>query len=381
MKLTHALSSLALPLTAAAVFAACATSNALPGTTGEASSTSGTTGVGGAAETTSASSSVSGSGGTGGDYFDAGQGGGAPGGAAPYLIYAHTGDTLYSLDPLAPGLPLTTLGKFDCVLKPGETASPGKVTSMTDLAVDGDSHIWTVSAAAVHPITVTGNVAHCGQPIPLTDPILMDKNKRFFALSFAPKGVLDPTKEVLVAGNTAGELWAIDENGALTQHGTLGNVPPDDGHGHKYPNYDPNKVRAWEISGDIAFLSNNGKPVGFATVRDCPNPPSSTGCNLVDTLLEIDMSKLAQTGKQSVKKALRGQILKRPGCSDSANTSYGYLYGIATWNDKVYGFGREGDLVDISLTDGSACLVKNYPASMFSGAAVTTLAPVVAPPN
>lgn len=382
MKLTPA-STFTLTLATAAIFAACATSNAPPGTSGEATTTGEVAGTGGAAETTttSASTSSSGTGGTGGDSFDAGQGSGGQGGTASYLIYAHTGDTLYSLDPSVPGIPLTTIGKFDCVLKQGEPASPGKVSSMTDLAVDEDLHIWTVSAAAVHPITVTGNVAHCGQPITLTDPILMDKNKRFFALSFVPKGVLDPNKEVLVAGNTAGELWAIADDGTLTQHGTLGNIPKDDGHGHVYPNYDASKTRAWEISGDIAFLSNNGKPVGFVTVRDCPNPPSSTGCNLVDTLLEIDMTKLVQVGKQSVKKSLRGQILKRPGCNDAANASYGYLYGIATWNDKVYGFGREGNLVDISLADGSACLVKNYPASMFSGAAVTTLAPVVPPPN
>jgi hypothetical protein len=82
-----------------------------------------------------------------------------------------------------------------------------------------------------------------------------------------------------------------------------------------------------------------------------------------------------------VQKSLRGQVVKRAGCNDSANAAYGYLYGIATWNDKVYGFGHEGNLVDISLIDGSACLVKNYPANMFSGAAVTTIAPVTPPPS
>ena len=282
---------------------------------------------------------------------------------------------------MAAGLPLTQIGDFDCVLKPGEMATPGKVSSMTDSAIDENLAIWSVSSFAVHPITVTGSKVHCGTPIPLTYPILMDKNKRFYSLSFAPTGVLDPAKEVLVAGNTAGELWAIDPNGKITQHGTLGNIPATDGHGHAYANYDPNTPKAWEISGDIVFLSNNGKPVGFATVRDCPNPPSPTGCSGVDSLIEIDMSKMAMAGAQSVQKSLRGQVVKRVGCNDSVNAAYGYLYGIATWNDKVYGFGHEGNLVDISLLDGSACLVKNYAASMFSGAAVTTVAPVTPPPS
>jgi hypothetical protein len=380
MKLSHALSSLALTLTTAAAFAACAAgSTPTTGTSGD-TTTTGSSG-GGAGGASTASGTTSGNGGSGGDLFDAGHGGSAQGGSAPYLIYAHTNTTLYSLDPLKPDLPVTPIGDFDCVLKPGEMATPGKVASMTDLAIDENLTMFSVSSFAVHPITVTGSTVHCGTPIPLTDPILMDKNKRFYSLSFAPTGVLDPAKEVLVAGNTAGELWSIDPAGKITQHGTLGNIPATDGHGHAYANYDPNVPKAWEISGDIVFLSNNGKPVGFATVRDCPTPPSPTGCAKVDTLIEIDMSKMAMAGAQNVQKSLRGQVVKRAGCNDSANAAYGFLYGIATWNDKVYGFGHEGNLVDISLLDGSACLVKNYPANMFSGAAVTTVAPVTPPPS
>ena len=86
-----------------------------------------------------------------------------------------------------------------------------------------------------------------------------------------------------VAGNNAGELWAIDSGGTLTQHGNFGTVPANDGHGHTYPA--ANKGQLWELSGDIVFLANGGSPVGFATVRDCPNPPSQTGCSTIDTLI------------------------------------------------------------------------------------------------
>ncbi len=383
MKLFHALSSIALTLSSAAAFMACANGGiATTSTTGGDITTTTTigAGTGGAGPT---SSSASGNGGAGGDLFStsSGQGGGASGGSPPFLIYAHTNTTLYSVDPVAPGLPITQIGDFDCVLKPGEMATPGKVSSMTDLAIDENLAMWSVSSFAIHPITVTGTTVHCGTPIPLTDPMLSDKNKRFYSLSFAPTGVLNPAKEVLVAGNTAGELWSIDANGKIAQHGNLGNIPATDGHGHAYANYDPNVPKAWEISGDIVFLSNGGKPVGFATVRDCPAPPSPTGCSKVDTLIEIDMAKMGAEGTQNVQKSLRGQVVKRAGCNDSVNSSYGFLYGIATWNDKVYGFGHEGNLVDISLLDGSACLVKNYPANMFSGAAVTTVAPVTPPPS
>ena len=54
----------------------------------------------------------------------------------------------------------------------------------------------------------------------------------------------------------------------------------------------------------------------------------------------------------------------------------------AAWQDQVYGFSRTGNLVRISNIDGSACRVQDYTAQMikFSGAAVTTLAPVIPPP-
>ncbi len=56
------------------------------------------------------------------------------------------------------------------------------------------------------------------------------------------------------------------------------------------------------------------------------------------------------------------------------------MYGIGAWGEKVYGFSRAGYLVDVDLTDGSGCLVKLYDGAKFSGAGVTTIAPIVPPP-
>ena len=200
----------------------------------------------------------------------------------------------------------------------------------------------------------------------------------FYALTFAPKGTIDASNEVLVAGNTAGELWAIDAQGNVEQHGNFGKVPADDGNGNAYDSKHVGK--AWELSGDIVFLANAGNPVGFATVRDCPTPPSTNGCNAVNTLIEIDVSKLGNATTGSVTKSVRGQIVKRKGCNDGTQGDYGNMYGIAAWDKKVYGFSRSGNLVDIDITDGSGCLVQAYGDDKFSGAGVTTLAPVVAPP-
>ena len=56
------------------------------------------------------------------------------------------------------------------------------------------------------------------------------------------------------------------------------------------------------------------------------------------------------------------------------------MFGIAAWNDKVYGFSRSGNLVEINTADGTGCLVTQYADDKFAGAGVTTMAPVTPPP-
>jgi hypothetical protein len=288
---------------------------------------------------------------------------------------------LFSLDPTLAALSLTQVGTFDCI---GASGAPGQQsTAMTDLAVDKNQNLWGLSSYAVRQLTIQGTTVHCGPEVYVHVP---DPNAdggfpfiKFEALSFAPEGVIKPQEEVLVAGDTAGQLWVIDtstSSPSITQHGAFGTVPADDGHNHayKYPG------GLWELSGDIVFLANGGSPIGFATVRDCPAPPDNMGCNLTDTLIEIDMAALAQAGTQSVTKVIRGQVLEGSSCGGNGSFGFGSLFGIASWNAQVYGFARSGDLVQISNVDGTACLVKTYPADLFSGAAVTTVAPVTPPP-
>lgn len=369
-------------LAASSITVACASALALAACSGgHGNSSTGSAGSGGG------TSSASGTGG-GGLLFDASSGSGGGGGAGPtdggpaYLIYASTDTDLFTLDPQDPALKLTHVGTFDCI---GPSGTPNQQsTAMTDLAVDSDQNLWGLSSFSVRQLTIQGTTVHCGTKIlvHVTDPHPSNPSFpfiKFEALTFAPKGVIKPGQEILVAGDTAGELWAIDTStspATITQHGSFGTVPADDGRGHPYKF--PGGL--WELSGDLVFLANGGKPVGFATVRDCPNPPDNYGCNPIDTLMEIDMSALAQAGTQSVKKAIRGQVVQGAACGGNGKYGFGSMYGIASWNDRVYGFSRSGNLVDINNVDGSACLVTTYAADLFSGAAVTTLAPVHPPP-
>jgi hypothetical protein len=280
-------------------------------------------------------------------------------------LYAHTSTALYQIDPNDASLTPVSLGAFDCI---GGTSQD---TAMTDLAVDKAGALWGISAHYVYSLTVQTSSVHCASTVTLNNP-----SATFYGLSFAPVGVLDSTKEVLVGVDTAGELWAIDAAGALTEHGTLGAVPPNDGHGHNYVN----AGKLWELSGDIVFAANGTTPVGFATVRDCPNPPNTAGCNTTDTLIEIDLSKLATSTTQSVTKAVQGQIVKSGSCTDALNTSYGGFYGIAAWQGDVIGFSHSGAIVRVNNVDGTGCLVSNASPSLWGGAGATTLAPIVAPP-
>lgn len=360
--LAFRLVSLALLLPAALAVASCSSksqtsSGMFTGSGGTGAGGTGSAGDdGGVTFTTGSSSSSSGTG---------------PADAGAYLIYASTDTSLYTLDPTSPNLTLTKVGDFDCIAN-------GTNSAMTDIAVNKNGDLWGITGHDLYPLTLQGTTVHCGQVIHLGA-----SSPTFYALTFAPEGVIDPAKEVLVAGNTAGELWAIDDQGNLSQHGVFGTVPAQDAQGHTYPSTPSGGDtvgQLWELSGDLVFLANGGNPVGFATVRDCPTPPSTANCTYVDTLIEIDMTKIGAVGNQPVAKGVRGQLLKATGCGDGWSGDYGSMFGIAAWDAVVYGFSRTGNLVTIRNDTGGTCMVKNYSPEKFSGAAVTTLAPVQPPP-
>lgn len=348
-----AVAALTLTLTLA-LLPSCATGNSTAGAGGSGA----TGGVG------SSSGGAGGAGGTGVGGFATGSGGGD----APPVIYVHTNTSLYQADPSKTDLGVVEIGPIDCI------GGPNEDTSLTDLAVSATGEIWGIGKSNVYRLEVDGAAVMCTQTIPLNNPA----DIRFYGLTFAPKGVIEPDAEVLIAGNTAGELWSVSDAGELVMRGTLGTVPVNDGNGHSYP-YAGKK---WELSGDLVFLENGGSPAGFATVRDCPNPPSSAGCHVVDTLVELDVPKLATAGSGSVLKSIRGQIVPAASCDDGSD-GYGSVFGVTAWKDKVFGFGRGQNIAGLALTidndTGAACILKSF-TQEWSGAGITTTAEVDIPP-
>jgi hypothetical protein len=302
--------------------------------------------------------------GSNGDGPSFGEGGARDAGVGKTILYAHDNTTLYSINPSDPRLASTLIGKFDCI--GGGGVNP---TSMTDIAIDRDGKLYGVSIHTVFlDMKISGGAVQCkagARPLATGGA-----RQTFYGASFAPAGTLDPQNETLLVGNTDGEIYKVDTGtGATTLINSFGSVP--NGPSVLYPG------GAWEMSGDIVFLANNGKPLGFATVRDCQSPPSSSNCNPTDTLIQIDIAAFA-SGTPGAGVTVRGPILKASGCADTT-PKYGSMYGIAAFQDKIIGFSHAGFTVSISNNDGSACLIAgNQPT--WDGAGVTTTAPVVAPP-
>jgi hypothetical protein len=266
------------------------------------------------------------------------------------IVYAHTDTTLYQLDPQKITDPMVKIGDFDCV-------GSGKTDpAMTDIAVSKDGALFGVSQTGAYPLEVQGTTVHCKATWPLPS-----SGTVFYGITMAPENTVD-TKEVLIAANDNGQLYRIDETtGKTTQVGTMGN---------------DSTGTPWALSGDIVFLANGGNPVGFATVRTCPK----SKCIPTDTLIEIDVAKVSP-GTKSALKAVRGQTNKGAWCTNAASPdTFTSMFGIAAFEDKVYGFSRKGELVEIHNDDGTACLVTADPLMKFAGAGVTTTAPVKAPP-
>jgi hypothetical protein len=369
---------LAYALSLAAITGACASGGSGGDATDPAAGAGGSAGTGaagtGGSGTAGTGAAGAGTGGAAGGSNVVGGGGmGGFGGSGPVgqtLVYVHTDTTLFQFDPSKKPYDVQMVGDFDCI------GGTGDDVAMTDIAVDSTGQIFGVSSGHAYVLSVAGTKVQCTSKITLPTMLPGGKVTKFYALSIAPPGVIVDGKETLIAGNTDGELWAIDDKGNVSQHGDFGLVPKMDQNGNTFAN----AGKGWELSGDIVFLANGGKPVGFATVRDCPNPPATTNCDKADTLLEIDVAAMKTATTGSVLKGIRGKIVKSKSCNDAANTEYGSMFGIAAFNDQVFGFSRAGQFVTINNTDGTACLVQDLAPSKWSGAGVTTLAPVIPPP-
>ncbi len=292
-------------------------------------------------------------GGVSGDGGSAGSLGSGSSTTGKTLFYVHTNTTLYSVDPSNVSAPPTEIGDFDCIGGGG-----GNDSAMTDIGVAKDGSLYGVSQGSAYPLQISGSIVHCAATWPLPS-----KNNNFYGLTVAPENTV-AAQEVLIAADDSGALWQIDSStGATTQVGTLGT--------------DPSSGKSWGLSGDIVFLANSGSPIGFATVRVKSTDP--------DTLIQVDVSKVLP-GNGSALKTVIGKVAQGSGCAPptsgsapAVGTGFQSMFGIAAYEDKVYGFSHEGDIVQIDNNSGSACLLSTLASNAFAGAGVTTGAPVIPP--
>jgi hypothetical protein len=271
------------------------------------------------------------------------------------LIYAHTDTELYSMDPTTHAV--TDIGPFQV---------NGSVPSdaVTDLAVDAEGNVWVNTESDVYKADVPTTPG----PVALTLQTTTSSSSKFYALGFAPAGVLG-SGEGLVAGDGNGELWYINTSGSNATPQDLGGFGSD-------PSGDP-----WELSGDVVFYTQNGAPTGLATIRSCSS--SKGDCEKSnDYLAAIDMSALSQAFSSGTP----GTLLKG---TYGTGTGVGELFGLGAWGDAAYGFAREqssspAQLVQIDGTTGTGTPLQTFPdiTSGWSGAGVTTKASISVPqPN
>jgi hypothetical protein len=276
-------------------------------------------------------------------------------------VYANTDDTLWQMDPLTKTV--TKIGAFTG-LATGE--------DMTDIAVNEAGVIYGVSTVPsapghVYEITLPGTGTGA---VGVTAKRNIPETVKFFALAFAPKGVLG-ADETLVAGDSNGTLWLVPTGGtAPTKIGDFGTVNSGDPGSGTAGN-------TWQLSGDLVFFSNGGAPVGIATIRACSAPTTCQPSN--DVVVEIDMAQLAKKDPTAnVRKRFLG-----------AGTGYGRLFGVGAWNNEVFAFQRSSatnpaQLISVSLDTGAATLIRDFSEittakNGWSGAGVTTAAKISLP--
>jgi len=344
---------------------------------GGSGSSSGGSGSGSGGSSGSSGGSGSSSGSSSGGLVGDGGGPVEDGDGGPIVtntIYAHSDDTLYSMDPQTKAV--TVIGPFM------GTSDSSTDSVVTDLAVDSNDEVYVNTESVVYkaalPATPPGAVT-------LTKVATIQGTSKFYALAFAPQGALDPNSEVLVGGDSTGALWSINTtSGATVNLGTFG----ANGTGATFV-----------LSGDIVFYNDSSNtPTGLATIRSCPTGKTNTITNCGnDFLAAVNMAalKTAYTTSTAAPSLLggiygattSGGMTTGPG----TGTGFGDVFGLGAWNSTVFGFTRSittpaaaPQLITINTTTGAGTSVQSFsftkPDTGWSGAGVTTKVTISVPP-
>jgi hypothetical protein len=287
-------------------------------------------------------------------------------GTATSKVYAHTDDTLYSIDPATKAA--TLIGMFV------GTSGASSDSAVTDLAVDSTDTVYVNTESVVYRATLP---ASSTGPVQLTRIASIQGGGRFYALAFAPTGALDPNAEALVGGDSSGSLWAISTStGALI---ALGNFGPD----QSIPG------NTFELSGDVVFYDDptTRAPTGLATIRSCPPGGSGSKCK-GDYLASVNMTALKNAyTSQTAAASLLGGIYGGSASAPGSGTGFADVFGLAAWDSTVFGFSRHTGtiaptLITIDTTSGAGSMIANsFPfTNGWSGAGVTTKVTISVPP-
>jgi hypothetical protein len=277
-------------------------------------------------------------------------------------IYANTDTELYSMDPMT--MAVTDIGAFSGMSACGSSSTNDAIT---DLAVDSAGAVYVNTECAIYKAAVPTAPG----PVPLTLVTTITGTNDFYALAFAPMGVLG-SSEALVAGDSNGELWYIDTSGASTAPQDLGGFGTDTATG-----------KQWELSGDLSFYVQGSTPAGVATIRY--KTTGSTDDN--DVLAGIDVTAMTanfngHTNATSLNLGLYG-----------GGSGFGDLFGVGVVGSDVYAFSRKhgsgstaaaAQLIQIG-SSGTGTSLQSFSSitAGWSGAGVTTSVTVTInpPPN
>jgi hypothetical protein len=328
-------------------------------------------GSSGSASSSGSSSGGSSSGGLVGDGGSIVDEGGDGSITVTNTVYAHTDDTLYSVDPSTKAV--TMIGLFV------GTSDSSTDSAVTDLAVDANGDVYVNTESVVYqaalPSGGTGSVQ-------LTKKATIQGTAKFYALAFAPVGALDPSNEVLVGGDSNGSLWSINTStGATINLGNFGTDTSISGN-------------TFELSGDVVFYLDptNQAPTGLATIRSCPAGGSGSKCK-GDYLASVNMLalKTAYTSGTAAT-SLLGGIYGGSASGPGNGTGFADVFGLGAWNSTVFGFTRHIGTtpvvapqlitIDTTPTSGVGTMVSNNFSftNGWSGAGVTTKVTISVPP-
>lgn len=223
-------------------------------------------------------------------------------------IFAHSATTLYKVNPDT--FAVTTLGDFK-----------GCDSSVIDLAINEDSVVYATTFGGVYKIDVAS--ATCNTIAKVGSP----PN----ALSFVPKGTVDPNAEALV-GYIESSYMRIDTTSGLVT--TIGAFSLTGG---------------YTSSGDLVSVKGGST---YLTVKG----PNCVG----DCLVEVNPTT--------------GAMVKNLGSLKKTD-----VFGLAFWRSTVFGFTNGGQLFKIepsSLTVTDIPLPNALSGLSFWGAGSTTSAPI-----